>query len=114
MHVLHGLVIEGLDDLADEDRQRRLWLSDGTDGEVSSLGEAWATTFDDSGLAVALERGSVYPDRSDSDLARLRQVLRRVPIKSPPEEIITSSVMADVRVLASSLATRLRDVPPVE
>ena len=85
VRVLHELVLEGLDELSDEDRQDRLWRSDGNDGEVSSLEEAWATAFDDSGLADALERGPVYSEGCDGDLVRLGRLLRRLPIKSPPE-----------------------------
>ena len=58
------LVIESLRELASEDEQRRLWLSDGTNGaDVSSFIEAQAGLFNDSGLGDRLERGeAVFGD----------------------------------------------------
>jgi hypothetical protein len=87
--VYGDLVVDALRELANEDVRARLWLSDGSDGEVSSFDECVCRLFDDSGLGDALDKGDVafYPD-VDAALRDLRKALRRVDAHQRPQEII--------------------------
>lgn len=106
--VLDEVVEEALRELSDEEVQARLWRSPGRP-EVSSLAEAKSRLWDDSGLGAAMERGEVYNTLIDSQLRRLRDVLRRVDENAPVDAILSSTDLATARELANELLETLRN-----
>jgi len=106
--VLHGHVEDALLELADENSQRRLWLSAGAAGaEASSLDECLAQLLDDSGLAAALERGAVYGAEADAFLRKLVRLSLRIDRNRPPEDVITDPLMTTIRLLAREARVRV-------
>lgn len=106
--VLHRHVEEALLELADEDSQRRLWLSTGAAGaEVSSFDECMAYLLDDSGLADALDKGSVYGAETDAFLRKLAHLSKRMDGQRPPEEVIADPLMTTMRLLAREARLRV-------
>jgi hypothetical protein len=106
--VLDEIVEEALRELSDEQAQARLWRSSGGT-EVSSLAEAKSRLWDDSGLADAMERGEIYNAPIDSQLRRLRDVLRRVDENEPVDALLASTDLATARALANELLEALRN-----
>ena len=117
------MVLDCLVELSSREEQERLWLSTGADGgEVSSPVEAICTLFDDSGLGGALdwswfqrEGGRDVPDEPvyntevDGRIRALRELLRKLP-SGPPQHLIDSREMANVRLAAAQLLPDLRQV----
>jgi len=65
-----------LKELSDADYQQRVWAKR-SDSEASSLNEATAALYDDSGLGEALEKNDVtFSPEIDRRLSDLRVVLR--------------------------------------
>lgn len=74
--VLVDIVESALRELADSEYQRRVWV-EGSTTEVSSMNEATAALFNDSGLDVALEQNrSGFSPEIEQELNRLRSMLR--------------------------------------
>jgi len=106
--VLDEIVEDALRELSDERAQARLWRSSGGT-EVSSLAEAKSRLWDDSGLADAMERGEVYNAPIDTQLRRLRDVLRRIDENAPIDALLASTDLAKARQLANDLLETLRN-----
>ncbi|RIK04923.1 MAG: hypothetical protein DCC49_13090 [Acidobacteria bacterium] len=101
-------LVEGaLRELADESRQRELWLSKGYP-EVSSFTECVCRLFDDSALTDALDRsGTVYTPEIDDRLRALGELLGGIDSYRPPEEILKDPQLDRARSMAQAL---LRDL----
>ena len=106
--VVDELVEEALRELSDEQAQGRLWRASGGP-EVSSFAEAKSRLWDDSGLSDAMERGVVYSEGIDSQLRRLRELLRGVDENTPVEILLASPQVVLARSLAQQLLHALRD-----
>lgn len=107
IHVADEIVEEALRELSDEHAQARLWSSAGGT-KVSSLPEAKSRLWDDSGLSDAMDRSVAYNDEVDTQLRRLRVVLRRVDENAPVGTLLASPDLASARSLAKELLDRLR------
>jgi len=92
----HEHIREALQELADEELQRRRWAEPG--GEVSSLSEAVEQLYDDSALILELEAGrEVYSPQIDDMLRELDVLLKKLNTPRPVEEILRDPRMATVR-----------------
>lgn len=112
MQVLHDRVVEELDELGDEEVQRRLWWSAGDgDALVSSFTECVCGLFDDSGLGVALDHGaSVFGAEIDEHLRDLRRRLRSIDDRRSPGEITDDERLEPLRPIARELAQAIRQL----
>lgn len=73
--VIESIIRGALRELADADYQQRVWVT-GSATEVSSMNEAAAALFNDSGLDEALERNNVtFSPSVDTELRELRGML---------------------------------------
>lgn len=95
-------VLWALRELASREEQERLWLSDGTSGEVSSLTEASCGVFDDGGVARLLDMDG-FPSEIASLFKALLMCIKRVPHNAPPREQISHPSMEDVRRISRDL-----------
>jgi hypothetical protein len=106
--VVDELVEDALRELADEDRQRTLWLSTGGP-EVSSFVECLSRLWDDSGLATAMEQpGVVYDSEIDELLRQLDETLARVNASQPVSGLLIDPHLAEARGMARRLLQDLR------
>jgi hypothetical protein len=101
-----------LEEWASESEQRRLWLSDGSNGsEVSSFVEACEGLFTDTGLGRELDRRrTVFNFQADALLVELAVALSKIDANRRPSEIIADGNMEAVRLLAG----RLLDLIPIQ
>jgi len=94
----------GLEELASEKEQERLWLGN-AEGEMSSFEEAVCNTFDDSGLSKTLESKTAsanYPSEFTKLVGKLSQAIGRIDANSiTPRELIDSDALVEVRECAS-------------
>lgn len=108
--VLVEIVVSALRELADESYQRRVWV-EGSKTEVSSMNEAAAALFNDSGLGEAIESSQVtFSQEIDADLRRLRGMLRRsldTQVDRGTEVVIGSPEWKVVRHLAGQLVEKI-------
>ena len=98
-----------LRDLASADFQRRVWLGS-TDDEIDSFEEAVSRTFDDSGLAVALDQDRAEPllgENAVHCLRALRHAVSQVDVRQPVRELVDGDEMAKVRSLAGEAVEAL-------
>ena len=92
-------VVEGLRELSDEAVQRERWVVG-----PESLSEAWEQVYDDSGLALVLDRPDAARLLTPSLAAAfetLDQALRSVDLNRPPEQIIEDPALTIVRTAAT-------------
>ena len=76
-HVIEGIVISALRELSDERFQRRVWVV-GSSTEMSSLNEATAALYNDSGMDDALEKNvTTFSEDTDQELRELRKMLKK-------------------------------------
>jgi len=102
MHVYRSLVIEALTELADGAYQMRVWS--GLDPHLmSSLTECTEELFDDSGLAHALDLGSVFGQSIDEKLMLLGDLLSAVDAAQPIRELLRDEALVRSRELAAEL-----------
>jgi predicted lipoprotein len=91
------LIIEALTELSDKNRQKEVWLSEGTE-LTSSFVEAVETLFTDSGLSDALQNdASVYPPGIMAALKELSDALSAFDSKTHPLEIIDDPEFSEIR-----------------
>jgi len=101
-------IISSLQELADYDFQRRVWLAS-TGPEISSFTEAVSGLFDDSGVGDALEQHSlIFSTDIDSLFRNLRKELREIDHTRPPAAIISDPRMDRVRTIAADLLALLQ------
>lgn len=82
MRIDRSMIVEALTELADPAYQERIWA--GQDPLLmSSLTECVEQLFDDSGLALALERGPVFGESVDEKLRALGTRLSSVDGTQP-------------------------------
>ena len=106
--ILDELIEDALRELADEERQRTLWLSTGPP-EVSSFSECVSRLWDDSGLAAAMEQpGLVYDNKIDEELRRLDAVLGHVNAEQQVARLLTDPYLIQARGMAQALLKDLR------
>ena len=98
-------VYEALHELANVDEQKRLWLSDGTNGaEVSSFSEAVEQLYTDTGLSDALACNLTGLSQGLNDrFKKLAELLRTVKHRNGPSLTIDDPVMVDVRLLSNEI-----------
>lgn len=103
------LVEECLHELSDRSMQERLWLSDGSSGEVSSFVEACCGLFDDSALGHYLDRKS--PELEVPVIVAFRELelhLQKVETYRHPQKIMDDPHMQKVRELAGAALRMIR------
>jgi hypothetical protein len=96
--------LDGLKELGDESYQKRVWCGGGG-AEMSSFTEAVCTLFDDSGLAIALEKQHriLFSLKLDEDIRKLRSVIKSIDGFKSQEEIVEDPKMKTVRILAKQI-----------
>lgn len=100
------IVCDALHELSDIGTQRRLWLSDGEDGqEVSSIVEAVERLFSDSGLGHLFmsPSGSGLGHVADELLKSLHYAIKKIDCCDFPQATIANPAMIDVRKISSML-----------
>lgn len=104
MRIYLGNLREGLEELASEAEQRRLWLATGGP-EIGSFVEAVSGAFDDSGLSDDLDTPRADAELGAEAAERLRaldRALGAVDADLDEEALIDSPEMAEVRALAQA------------
>ena len=101
-------VLWALEELSSREEQSRLWLSDGTSGEVSSFEEAVCEAFD-GGVTKELESGAV-PENVSLAFSELRSPILKMPASVPTSQIIDHPIMSRIRTKSYELATLLRSI----
>lgn len=105
----HEIVTEALREFADEDEQRRLWLSTGPP-EVSSFDECFCRLFDDSGLIDSLEKKRVvFTPQIDQHLLQLDGLLKRVDASRPPRALLKDPALEQARPLARRILNEIEE-----
>lgn len=99
-------VIWSLEELSNRDEQIRLWLSDGSPGEVSSFSKAVCGVFD-SGTEKALDSREI-PIPIALLFQELRSLIKKLPAHSRPIDKINHPLMSDVRKVSLALLQQLR------
>lgn len=98
----HALIRDCLGELSDKSFQQRIWMAS-SGPEVSSFTEAVCQLFDDSGLDLALNKGSAFGNPIDDLLKQLQARLAEIPHDAPPMNIINDEKMVIVRDIASHI-----------
>jgi len=100
-----------LTELASETEQRRLWLSDGRAGkDASSFIEISCRIFDDLGLSIELEEGTLANITSKefaASISHLNTILETVNDDQTAEELIASLAMEHIREIAKDALSKL-------
>ena len=108
------LIIERLVELADEQRQKELWLASGG-AQVSSFVEAVCGLFDDSALSDALDSsGTEYGSVVDSRFLELGRLLDAIDYRRTPADLIDDPRMRDVRRVANEIVSMIGSPSPDE
>jgi len=98
-------LLDGLQELSSAKVQRELWI-EGDTNRMSSFTEAISYTFDDSGVARAIDRGDLENETSKeiaNQLQFLRTLIRSVPQRVTPAEIMRSPNMPKIRSVAREI-----------
>jgi hypothetical protein len=111
--IIEDIVLSALHELADASYQERVWI-EGSTTEVSSLNEAVAALFDDSGLDVALEKNAVtFSAEIDACLRELRSALQtclRRQTRQATRDLIQSLEWSLIRKKAAWLLAEIKKV----
>jgi hypothetical protein len=99
-------VVWSLEELASRVEQEKLWLSDGSSGEVSSFTEAICGVFDDGGVSRALDSG-MLPNDLAAKFTELSNRIDKIPHYAAPQEQIDHPIMKDISQLATELLEML-------
>jgi hypothetical protein len=100
-------VVDGLNELCSRDLQERLWLSDGSSGEVSSFEEAICSIFDDGGVTRALESGRL-PSDLGKKFGELNKLIDKIPNNVHPSVIINHPAMEKIRTIAETILEEIK------
>lgn len=95
-------LIQALRALSDEVFQRKSWLAS-SGPTVSSFSEQVSQTFDDTGLADALDAETCPAELTEESFAallKLDSAVRRVDQSTPPLELLKNAQVKEVRLLA--------------
>lgn len=98
--------IWALKELSSREEQERLWLSDGSSGEVGSFEEATCILFDDAHIGSAMKSG--YLEREFSadvcnGFSILHKLIFRIPDNMAPKKMINHPDMENIRRASKSL-----------
>jgi hypothetical protein len=105
------MILSSLDELADQDHQRRVWIAGGS-SEQSSFVECFSVLYDDSGLGDALDANKVvFGEAVDGRLRELAATLSGVDARRGAAEIIDDPTFEDIRTFARRTAQMIRDLP---
>lgn len=108
--MIESIIRSALHELADADYQQRVWVT-GSATEVSSMNEAAAALFNDSGLDEALETNSVtFSLGIDAELREFRGKLRsflHAQDRRGTLAVITSPDWSDLREKAGRILDSL-------
>ena len=104
-------VVECLNELADEDFQKRVWLAS-SGPEISSFDEAICRLFDDTGLGRLLEKQSpqVLSSEIDESLRELDKLVIRASQlfhAMPPASMIEQPQMREIRCAAAKVLAQM-------
>jgi hypothetical protein len=102
-------VIEGLDELSNQEFQEWVWLRH-EGSEISSPGESVCELFDDTGLGDLMEIGGVFSDKADQLLEDLQRSLKRINLYQPIEKLLSSREWIDIRELALQALQEVKKV----
>jgi len=97
-----NLLLECLRELADIDFQKEVWLNKDKE-QASSFVELVCQTFDDTGLSDAIEEDCLIEEMGETlgqNLLQLDEAILKVNAKNPPDVLITSESMDQVRLLS--------------
>lgn len=107
MTILWADVLDGLKELSDSNLQQRLWV-DGND-EMSSYTEAICMIFDDSGLGLSIEKGSLDEPLLGS-FKELDEVIDTIPENETPEDIMGHPNMPKLQQVASKIICEINEM----
>jgi hypothetical protein len=103
-------LIWALEELSDREIQESVWLGN-SEGEISSFVEAYSRTFDDTGLAILLDKGG-ESDQLTPDIVEkanmLDALLKRIPQSLSEIEIIDHPAMRKARIAAAEMLALLK------
>lgn len=100
------LMIWSLKELSSQEDQERLWLSDGSSGEVSSFEEAVCQLFDDAHISQALESGSLrelFGDDFCTNVKTLDELVQSMPQNMAPEILLRDPSLLEIRRICKLL-----------
>jgi hypothetical protein len=101
MTVYRTVVVQALSEIADRAYQEKVWLAS-AGPEVGSLVEAVSQLFDDSGLADALGKRTVFSVEVDEMLVNLdRRLAPLIKSNRDPLEVLGDPRLAAIRELAA-------------
>ena len=95
-------VTDGLNELSSNEVQERLWLSDGSTGEVSSFEEAICCIFDDGGVTRAMDTKAL-PNSLASLFTELNVLIDKIPSNVHPRVVIDHPAMKEITKIAKSI-----------
>ena len=101
-------VIWGLEQLASRSEQERLWLSDGSSGEVSSFTESICGVFDDGGVSRALDTNKL-PHSLAAKFRELSKYIDLVPQNVSPQIQIDHPAVAKIAKISLELKEILEE-----
>ncbi len=104
--LIKSTIIENLEELSSVEIQKRRWLGDGT--EPSSLDEAIAELFDNSGFNDLAEKGEVFGKDIDDRFLQLKSEYNKIQDIGDPNEVIDHPSMQKIRSLASQLLVMIK------
>lgn len=105
-----AMLIDCLEELADQSFQEEVWLGSRPD-VLSFSSEAFEQTFTDTGLSSELEKDqekSLLSPQVRELALQLERAVRKVPNSIAQKEIIVHPAMVSVRSLASALLRELK------
>lgn len=108
MSVFNTLIRDALSELADTAYQERVWAGH-SPTEMSSFDECVERLFDDSGLAIALDQGTVYAVEVDDLLRELGTVVGSVRADGDVEDLLRDPALVQCRSLAARILDALTD-----
>ena len=101
-------VIWALEELSNRAEQERLWLSDGSSGEVSSFTEAICGVFDDGGVSRALDSGKLTSELANK-FKSLEKYISEISEEIRPQEQIDHPAMKEVVKISQELMEMLAE-----
>lgn len=96
------VILDALSELADTAYQERVWAGHSV-AEMSSFDECVERLFDDSGLATALGRSTVFGGEADALLRDLSRRVDSIESARPIDCLLTDSALVECRLLAARI-----------
>lgn len=102
------LLSECLRELSSRAEQERVWMNaDNPLGEMPSFEEAYCGIYDDCDLGRQLEKGLIEEPYATHFLV-LDKLMERIPSMAPPEEVVKSPDMEEIRAKALQILKQMR------